>query len=247
MPRFLLRGEPTPEGQVAFDAAETRHLGRVLRLGPGDLVTAVDRRGKQWQVRLTAVSPRSATGVVLGGEAAGRESPLHLTLVQGVPKGDKMEAVVRMATELGAARIVPVLTSRTVIQPPAAGWTSRIARWQRIAGEATKQCGRGTVPSVAAPAPLASWIAAPREAGLVVCLWEEADVPLGSALPPPPVAQATLVVGPEGGLAADEVRGLRAIGAVVAGVGPRILRTETAGPVGLALLQARYGDLLERA
>ena len=242
-----MRGEPTPEGRVTFDAAETRHLGRVLRLGPGDLVTAVDRRGKLWQVRLIEVSPRSATGVVLGGDEAGRESPLRLTLVQGVPKGDKMDAVVRMATELGAALIVPVLTSRTVIRPPARGWTSRVTRWQRIAEEATKQCGRAVVPSVEAPAPLASWIAAPGDPGLLVCLWEEADAPLGGALPPPPVATATLVVGPEGGLAADEVCDLRAIGAVVAGVGPRILRTETAGPVGLALLQARYGDLVERA
>lgn len=242
-----MRGEPTPEGQVAFDAAETRHLGRVLRLGPGDLVTAVDRQGKQWQVRLTDVSARSATGVVLGGEAAGRESPLRLTLVQGVPKGDKMDAVVRMATELSAARIVPVLTMRTVIQPPAGGWAPRVARWQRIAAEATKQCGRAMVPEVAAPAPLAAWLAAGGEPGLIVCLWEEAEAALGSALPPPPVAAATLVVGPEGGLAADEVRGLRAAGAVVAGVGPRILRTETAGPVGLALLQARYGDLVARS
>ena len=242
-----MRGEPTPEGQVAFDAAETRHLGRVLRLGPGDLVTAVDRQGNQWEVRLTDVSARSATGVVLGGEAAGRESPLRLTLVQGVPKGDKMDAVVRMATELGVARIVPILTARTVIQPPAGGWTSRVARWQRIAAEATKQCGRAMVPPVAAPAPLAAWIDAAGQPGLLVCLWEEAEAALGSALPPPPVAAATVVVGPEGGLAADEVQGLRAIGAVVARVGPRILRTETAGPVGLALLQARYGDLVARS
>lgn len=237
-----MRGEPTADGRVAFDAAETRHLGRVLRLGPGDLVTAVDSRGNQWQVRLTELSPRSAAGVVLGAHGADRESPLHLTLVQGVPKGDKMERVVRMATELGAARIVPVLTARTVVQPPAGGWTARLTRWRRIAGEATKQCGRGVVPEVAAPGPLASWIADPGDLDVLVCLWEETHVAFSDPLPPPPVWRAALVVGPEGGLAPDEVNGLRAIGAHVVGLGPRILRTETAAPVGLTLLQARYGD-----
>lgn len=247
MASFLTRAEPTADGRVAFDAAETRHLGRVLRLGPGDVVTAVDGHGRQWQVRLTELTARAAAGVVLAGHDARRESPLHLTLVQGVPKADKMDVIVRMATELGAARVTPVLTERTVIRPPAGGWTARLTRWQRIAAEATKQCGRAVVPEVMAPGPLSSCLADPARIGLLVCLWEETDAALDRALPPPPVHRATLVVGPEGGLAPGEVDALRAAGAVVAGIGPRILRTETAGPVGLALLQARYGDLAHPA
>jgi 16S rRNA (uracil1498-N3)-methyltransferase len=103
------------------------------------------------------------------------------------------------------------------------------------------------VPEVAAPGPLSSWLDRPREAGLLVCLWEQADLAFEDTLPAPPVRRATLVVGPEGGLAGDEVSRLRAAGALVVGVGPRILKTETAGPVGLALLQGRYGDLARRA
>lgn len=246
MARFLTRAEPTPDGRVAFDAAETRHLGRVLRLGPGDVVTAMDGRGRQWQVRLTTLSPHSAAGVVLAAHDARGESPLHLTLLQGVPKADKMDAIVRMATELGAARIVPVLTARTVVRPQAGGWTARLTRWQRIAGEATKQCGRTVVPEVTAPDSLSAWLERVGNPGLLVCVWEEADAAFDAALPPPPVRHATLVVGPEGGLAEGEVDALRSAGAIVAGLGPRILRTETAGPVGLALLQARYGDLARR-
>lgn len=246
MASFVTRAEPTPDGRVAFDAAETRHLGRVLRLGPGDLVTAVDPSGRRWQVRLTELTARAASGVVVADDAATRESPLDLTLVQGVPKADKMDLVVRVATELGAARVVPVLCERTVIRPPAGGWTDRVARWQRIAAEATKQCGRARVPDVAAPCALQAWLCESAGTGLLVCLWEESASAFADPLPPPPVRRATLVVGPEGGLAPAEVDALRAAGAVVTGVGPRILRTETAGPVGLALLQARYGDLAGR-
>ena len=247
MASFVTRAEPTPDGHVAFDAAETRHLGRVLRLGPGDLVTAVDPSGRRWQVRLTELTARAASGVVVADDSAARESPLDLTLVQGVPKADKMDLVVRVATELGVARVVPVLCERTVIRPPASGWADRVARWQRIAAEATKQCGRARIPEVTAPSALDAWIRRGPEPGLLVCLWEESPSAFADPLPPPPVPRATLVVGPEGGLAAREVDALRAGGGVVTGVGPRILRTETAGPVGLALLQARYGDLASPA
>jgi len=247
MASFVTRAEPTPDGRVAFDAAETRHLGRVLRLGPGDLVTAVDGRGRRWQVRLTELTPRAAAGVIVGDDGAGRESPLHLTLVQGVPKADKMDLVVRVATELGATRVVPVLSHRTVVRAPAGGWSERVVRWQRIAAEATKQCGRARIPDVASPVALEAWLRAGPERGLLVCFWERATGAFGDVLPPPPVDRATLVVGPEGGLADAEVEALRAAGAAVTGVGPRILRTETAGPVGLALLQARYGDLASGA
>ena len=247
MASFVTRAEPTADGRVAFDAAETRHLGRVLRLGPGDVVTAVDGRGQRWQVRLTELTTRAAAGVIVADDGAGRESPLHLTLVQAVPKADKMDLVVRVATELGAARVVPVLSERTVVRAPAGGWSERAVRWQRIAAEATKQCGRARIPDVASPVALEAWLRAGPGPGLLVCLWERATGAFGDALPPPPIDRATLVVGPEGGLADAEVAALRGVGAAVAGMGPRILRTETAGPVGLALLQARYGDLASGA
>ena len=243
MASFVTRAEPSADGRVAFDAAETRHLGRVLRLGPGDLVTAVDGSGRRWQVRLTELTPRAASGVVVADDGGARESPLHLTLVQGLPKADKMDLVVRVATELGAACVVPVLCQRTVVRPPAGGWGDRVARWQRIAAEATKQCGRARIPEVATPRALDTWVGGGAAPGLLVCLWEESSEAFADRLPPGPIGRATLVVGPEGGLAAAEVDALRAAGAVVTGLGPRILRTETAGPVGLALLQARYGDL----
>ncbi|OGK87882.1 MAG: hypothetical protein A2X52_10540 [Candidatus Rokubacteria bacterium GWC2_70_16] len=243
MPRFYLRAEAGSGPRVTFDAQETRHLARVLRLGPGDVVQAVDGRGQELTVRLTRVDTRSAEGLILAREGGQRESPLHLTLVQGLPKGDKLETIIRMATELGVTRVVPVVTERTVVRTDAAHRAGRLARWQRVAREAAKQCGRTVIPEVAAARPLAEWLRDGRPDGLLLCLWEEERALLADRLPPAPVSAATLVVGPEGGLAASEVEGLGAAGAVVASLGPRVLRTETAGPVGLALLQARYGDL----
>jgi 16S rRNA (uracil1498-N3)-methyltransferase len=244
MPRFLVRPEAISGDRVLFDAEETHHLARVLRLGPGDLVRALDGRGAELTVRLIAVEPRAASGAVVGRALVAAESSLELTLAQGVPRGDRMEAIVRMATELGATCIAPLLTARTVVRlDEAAGRAGRHRRWQRVARESAKQSGRAVVPAVEAPRALPEWLVARPRADLLVCLWEGERRALDEVLPPGPVHTAAVVVGPEGGLSEGEVEALVAAGAVRARLGPRILRTETAGPVGLALLQARYGDL----
>ena len=124
-----------------------------------------------------------------------------------------------------------------------ARWVARLGRWQRIAKEAAQQSGRTAVPDIAAPRELSAWPREAPEAGLLICLWEEEPEGLDRRLPAGPCPRVTVVVGPEGGLTAEEVRGLTDRGAVVAGLGPRLLRTETAGAVAVALLQARYGDL----
>lgn len=238
-----MRAEAVRGARVTFDSQETHHLARVLRLRPGDVLRAVDGSGDELTVRLTRVEARRAEGELLDRQTRPSESPLRLTLAQGLPKGDKMEAIIRMATELGVSGIVPVLTERSVVRMGAAGAAGRLARWQRVAREAAKQCGRAVLPEVSAVRPLAGWLGERDGGGLLLCLWEDAGAPLAEQLPAGTVTQATVVVGPEGGLSASEVASLVAAGAIVAGLGPRVLRTETAGPVGLALLQARYGDL----
>jgi len=241
--RFLIRPDGIAGERVTFTPEETRHLTRVLRRGPGDVIEAFDGRGNVLTVRLARVG-RVAEGVLLASAPLQSESPLHLTLVQGIPKGDKMEDIIRMATELGASRVVPLLTARTVMRVEPGRGRTRLTRWQRVATEAAKQTGRAIVPEVTAPQRLAEWIAARESHALLVCLWEDARAPLGPQLPTWPVSRAAVVVGPEGGLERAEADALRSAGAIVGGLGPRILRTETAGPVGLAILQTRYGDLV---
>lgn len=243
MRRFRVRPDDIVGDRVTLDAEETRHLTRVLRLGAGDVVEALDGAGTMLTVRIERVGRRGAEGVVLSRAAHPTESPLRLTLAQGIAKGDKMEGIIRMATELGVTCVVPLRTARAVVRIEPGRKDSHMARWQRIAKEAAKQSGRAVVPDIAPPERLDEWLRARGSEGLLVCLWEGAQALLGPQLPQSPVADATLVVGPEGGLEAAEAEALRRAGAIIGNLGARILRAETAGPVGLALLQARYGDL----
>src|SRR5882724_10151445 len=211
--RFTIAPERIRDGRVVFDRDESRHLARVLRLRSGDTVLASDGVGREY-------------------------------------------------TELGVARIVPVLTARTIVTLDSARWRDRARRWQRVAKEAAKQCGRAVVPPVDVPRPLGEALDLAVDAiGLRLCLWEEvADgaaggqgggqarllgTPLAASLPPalPAGSHIFLLIGPEGGLASDEVEAARDRGWTIVGLGPRILRTETAGPAIIAVLQARFGDL----
>ena len=243
MRRFRIRPEDVAGDRLTLSAEETRHLTRVLRLGVGDVVEALDGAGTMLTVRIERVDRRGAEAVVLARATHPTESPLRLTLAQGMAKGDKLESIIRMATELGATAIVPLATARTVLTIERGGGASRLARWRRVAQEAAKQSGRSVVPDVTLPQTLEAWLAAREATDVLVCLWEGAEAPIVSRLPKPPVAHATLVVGPEGGLEPGEAQTLEKAGAIVGNLGSRILRTETAGPVGLALLQERYGDL----
>ncbi len=244
MRRFTIAPERIAGDRVTFDAAETRHLVRVLRLRPGDHVIAADGRGRAYRVRLLTLGA-TATGAIVGVAAAAEESGLAISLVQGVPKGDQMETVIRATTELGVARIRPALTARTVVRLDAAGWRDRARRWQRVAREATKQCGRAHVPPVETAQPLAACLAGDEDAELRVCLWEGDGTPLRRLvddLEGRPRA-VSVIVGPEGGLTADEVVLARSAGYVVVTLGGRVLRTETAALTAVAVLQYALGDL----
>ena len=243
MRRFTLPPEQLAGGRVTFDAGESRHLARVLRLRPGDTVIATDGAGRDYTVRLESVG-ETATGTVIAEAAGVAASPLAITLIQGVPKGDKMEAIVRAATELGVARVRPALCERTIVRLEASRWRERARRWQRVAREAAKQCGRAVIPEVETPRPLAEWLALGEQADLALCLWEGGGTPLATVLAAAVAPRSVvLVIGPEGGLAATEVEAARAQGFTVASLGPRILRTETAGPALVAIVQSRFGDL----
>jgi 16S rRNA (uracil1498-N3)-methyltransferase len=213
-------------------------------LEPGDLVLAVDGHGHDYTIRLESLGD-TATGTVLGMAISRAESPLAITLIQGVPKGDKMEAIIRACAELGVARLAPALTARTIVRLEPSRWRERARRWQRVARETAKQCGRAILPEVETPRPLVEWLEPPAPGELALCLWEGSAPPLGeivntAAAPPPRIR---VVIGPEGGLAREEVELSRARGFSVVSLGPRILRTETAGPAIVAILQFAFGDL----
>jgi len=242
MRRFAITAEAVAGGRVTFDASQSRHLARALRLRPGDTIIASDGAGHDYTVRLDAVGAR-VTGTVIGEAGGAAESPLAITLVQALPKADKMESIVRAATELGVAAVQPAFTARTIVRLSANAALERAARWQRVAREAAKQCGRRVVPVVAPPAMLDVCLETARDSDLALCLWEAQAPSLASALPDRPLRRAAVLIGPEGGLEAAEVDRARRTGWQVVNLGSRVLRTETAGPAVIAVLQARFGDL----
>jgi 16S rRNA (uracil1498-N3)-methyltransferase len=246
--RFTIAPARIEGNRVTFDRHETRHLARVLRLHPGDLVIAADGAGREFTVRVEALGER-ATGTVLTVATRAIESPVAVALLQGIPKGDKMETIVRASTELGVARVCPVIAERTIVRLEPARWRERGRRWQRVAREAAKQCGRSVVPEVEPPRGLAECLAQGDSPGLGLCLWEGATDPLGRVLDrlSTPPQTVRVLVGPEGGLTRGEVEAARAHGFASVGLGPRILRTETAAPALVAIVQSRFGDLMSHA
>jgi 16S rRNA (uracil1498-N3)-methyltransferase len=243
MARLLVRPEAVDADHVRFDAAEARHMSRVLRLRRGAVVEATDGTGRLYTVRLGALDAAGAWGVIEGRAEPRRESACALTLAQAVLKGDRMSWLVQKATELGVARIVPVLSGRVVARPRP-GEAGRHARWQRIAREAVKQCGRLVVPAVDAPRPLADVIGEAARHELAWLFWERGGAPIHAARPAAGTpASVLLLVGPEGGFAPDEVALARDAGVRLVSLGPRILRGESAGLAAVTLCQFLFGDL----
>jgi 16S rRNA (uracil1498-N3)-methyltransferase len=224
-------------GRVRIVGAELRHL-RTLRLGAGGRLVVFDDAGDEHEVRLERLGGHAAEAVVLATHRPVRESSLDLVLAPALLKGAKMELVIEKATELGVRRIAPVLARHAIGQPPAG---DRLGRWRRIALAAAKQSGRTRVPELDAPAPLAALVQQDWP-GLRLIAWEgEHDVPLAAL--PAETSAVVIVVGPEGGLADDEVADARAHGFTTVTLAPRILRAETAALAAVALCQHRWGDL----
>jgi 16S rRNA (uracil1498-N3)-methyltransferase len=243
VPQVFVRPEAVDAERVRFDAAEAHHLRRVLRLRPGAVIHATDGSGRLYTVRLVALDAEGAWGTIDARAEPARESPCAITLAQGLLKGDRMSWLVQKATELGVARIVPMETARIVARP-AAGAATRHVRWERIAREAVKQCGRVVVPAVDRPRPLADVVRGIAEHDIAWVFWEGGGRPLAEtvAVAGSP-ARLLLLVGPEGGFTAEEVATAEAAGAQRVSLGPRILRAESAGLTAVAVCQFLFGDL----
>jgi len=242
--RFFATGSlVTDDGVLPLSEADVHHLRDVLRLTAGDEIVLASG-GRAVRVRLSYV------GEVVTGELTD-DLPVpgstRVTLIQGLAKGDKLDDVVRHATELGVERFIPLAADRSVVRLDAAKATARVQRWQRIAAEAAKQSQQLAVPVVEAVTDI-SGLAALLAGALVLVCWEDAEEAPGIAeaigrAALEPTAECAIVVGPEGGLTAAEVDVLTCAGAVPVTLGPTILRTETAGIVASALAIHTRGGL----
>jgi len=239
-PRFHVDGVG-PGARVTLPEHSAHHAREVLRLRAGTPVRVFDGAGAEFEAVLESVT-RQGVQVRLGGPVAARpESPLRLVLALSPLKGDRMELVIQKATELGVAAVWPMVTIRTDAAARPALQGSRQERWDKVASGAAEQCGRAVVPEVAPTTTLPRLLAEPFD-GSKLALLEHRDQPPLPRQGPPPVA-ALLLVGPAGGFEDSETTAILAAGFTPVGLGPRILRAETAAIAAVTALQVLWGDL----
>lgn len=227
--------------QVDLGEQVSAHLVRVLRRQVGDIVVLFNGDGHDYRARLVSVARKAAVAEIVDCAAVERESPLAITLVQALARGEKMDWVLQKATELGVAAIAPVTSERTEVRLGAERAERRMAHWQGVITAACEQSGRARIPALAEPCELALHAAQAGGDGVLrLALDPEGELGLAGL---PACDAIELVVGPEGGLSDRDLAMLRAAGYKGLRLGPRILRTETAGPAAIAALQALRGDL----
>ena len=242
-PRFFVPDALSPpsrtEREMALPEAAAHHAIRVVRLTAGDTLTLFDGTGGEYPATRVRAGRDGAIVRVGPRFDIERESPLVVTLAQAIAANDAMDYAIRKAVELGAAAIQPLVTERSAPPPAGERGEKRLAHWRGVVVAACEQCGRNRVPQVAPPIAFASLLAEWKGAGLLLA--PEAATPLASLAPPAgPIA---LVVGPEGGFSEREMGAAQTAGIQCASLGPRVLRTETAGVAALAAMQALWGDL----
>ncbi len=242
LPRFYCRDVLSPGAHIDLPEPVARHAVRVLRLPPGAAIVLFDGRGGEYDAHIERIEKSRVVAVLGAWRDVERESRLAITLVQAVQAGDKMDFTIQKAVELGVANIVPVDSRRSVIRLAGERAGKRVAHWQGVAASACEQCGRNQVPMVAPLEKLDHWLARPAHEGLRLMLAPDAEHTLAELLP---TTQVELLIGAEGGLDPQEVIAAKQQGFQAVRLGPRVLRTETAGLAALAALQALWGDFRE--
>ncbi|MBR1822588.1 MAG: 16S rRNA (uracil(1498)-N(3))-methyltransferase [Clostridia bacterium] len=236
--------EPPVDGFAALPAEEAKHASKVLRLRPGDEICAMDGAGRRWRGEIAATDGGGVTARLLE-ELPSNEAQARVTVYEGLPKADKLDFIAQKLTELGAARLVPVRMARCVVKLDAKDGAKRRERLEKIAREATKQCGRGLPLEISAPLDWSAALSQMQSHDALLIPWEDArgtrvkDV--CAALPE--ARDIGIVIGPEGGMSPQEVAAMRAVGGRTVTLGPRILRTETAAVVSAALAMQLWGDI----
>lgn len=237
-PRLYCESALSLGTDIELSERATRHA-QALRLQVGDALTLFDGSGDEWSATLSALSKRGGFATLQQCHDIGRESSLPVHLLQGVCAGDRMDIVLQKATELGVAAIQPISSLRSIVRLPAERQQRRQVHWQNVAIAACEQCGRNIIPRVAPSLSLAEYLSAAPAEGLRIMLSPTGEHRLADIQRP---ASVSLLIGPEGGLAPDEIDLASLHGFISVRFGPRILRTETAPLAALAAMQSLWGD-----
>jgi 16S rRNA (uracil1498-N3)-methyltransferase len=249
--RVFVEGELQSGSVVELPRETGAHLAKVLRARSGDEVVLFNGDGREFTGAVEKVQGSRVSASIGAARTIDRESPFQLTLVQCVPRGDRMDFIVQKATELGVVRIIPVLSQRSVVRLDEGQAASKQLHWRAVAVSACEQCGRNRLPSVAAPQPLLNYLGALEQANESLRLVLEPErarrterstqsIDIASSQS---VSLAEIAIGPEGGFAPEELEAFDLSSFSRLGLGPRVLRTETAAIAAIVVLQARFGDM----
>ena len=234
---------PLPvDAQVALPESAAAHLVRVLRLREGDECVLFNGDGNDYRARIASAGKREVVAQVLSSSPVDNESPLRITLVQGIARGEKMDLILQKATELGVAGFIPVLAERTEVKLDAERTDKRMAHWRSVIVSACEHSGRARVPALSPPITLGHVATQLADDAVKLTLDPLGDSTLAT-LAAPVAGSVVIAIGPEGGWSPRDREILRTAGFIGLRLGPRILRTETAGLAAIAALQSRFGDL----
>ena len=246
VPRFYCPIPLSAGSCVDLPENAARHACRALRLRIGDELLLFNGAGGEYASRISTLARDRVTVNVFEWRDVEREAPIQVTLVQALQSGEKMDMTVQKAVELGVTRIVPVTSRRSVVRLDGERATRRVEHWRSVVTSACEQCGRNQIPDVAALEDLDRWLSRPAGGGVRrLMLAPGARQTLDYIAPPASGGQIELLIGAEGGLSPDEVEKAAQAGYVSVKLGPRILRTETAGLAALAAMQCLWGDFRE--
>lgn len=241
--RLVIPGIDLREEVIDLPPPTVRHVAGVLRLGRGDELLLLDGRGVEALATIDAVSPGRVAVRITSRSTISMSTSPPLHLVQSLPKGSKLDEIIRRATELGVATIRPVLSERTVPRPSSAQLSSRVKRWQKISTEAARQCRRAHLPQLLEVLPLDEALSKISTAMVRIMLWEgESSTGLAEILAAKPLEPGVaLVIGPEGGFSDDESRLALDLGFDIASLGSLVLRVETAALAACSVAQLYLG------
>ena len=242
MPRFFVPSENFEQNSVKITGDDAWHIARSLRMAVGESITVCDMHGGVHECTLEKITDDEVTARIDCSTDAENESPVRITLYQALPKGDKMDVIVQKAVEMGVYSIVPFFSDRCISRPDAKSLEKKCVRWQRIALEAAKQCGRGIIPEIGKPLSYEGMLESAAEKSLgCFCYEGDGTRSLKSILDSAEnVTDISLIIGSEGGFSQKEADQAEKSGICMAGLGKRILRCESASGFALACIAYRY-------
>lgn len=245
MRRFFVDREKILSDRPTLTGSDVKHIRTVLRLKPGDDVFLFDGKGLEYRARIAASTPKAITLSILERFTSISESPVKITIGQALLKAGKMDRVVRQVTELGIYALIPLLAERSVPRPKPGRWAEKKQRWQSIARESLKQCGRSQIPRLGPPASFKGLVGTSQAYDLKI-LFHHSTTGLESRSWPRDrrnVRKVLALIGPEGGFTPDEVKLALECAFVCLSLGPRILKADTAAVAACAILQHAFGDV----